>query len=119
MSSALRACLAVAIFVLAVACARTVMPIASPDDAVRAAQTWPGTTSADLEQGRQLYIARCSSCHQPVRPSAMPAAEWPGHVREMSLRANLDAAQMRQVERYLVTMAEAARGPQAKSSARR
>ena len=109
MRSPLRIAVVVALAFSAFACARTVMPVASPDDAQRAAKAWPGTTHADLEQGRKLYISRCSGCHQPVHPADVAPDKWPGELREMSARAKLDDMQTAQVERYLVTMAEAAR----------
>jgi cytochrome c5 len=90
---------------VAVACARVQMPRPSDADAARAGQRWPGTTVAELERGRSLYVARCAGCHQPVAPERIPADEWPEHVREMKERAHLSDEEMRLVERYLVTMA--------------
>ncbi len=95
---------------LAAGCARNTMPVASSADAERASQVWPGTTEADLHQGRKLYIARCSGCHLPVAPASVAPGEWPGHVAEMQERANLVGDEATLVERYLVTMAAAKRG---------
>jgi cytochrome c len=83
------------------------MPTATAADAGRAARRWPGTTLADLHRGRELYIARCSSCHQPVAPGSIAARDWPGHVREMQERANLEPGPAELVVRYLVTMSAA------------
>jgi mono/diheme cytochrome c family protein len=89
------------------ACARVQMPRPTALDATRGSQRFPGLTVGELEHGRSLYVARCSSCHQPVPPSRIAAQEWPEHVAEMSERAHLDAQERRLVEAYLVTMAEA------------
>ncbi len=99
--------LAVALLVasFAVACARVQMPRPTELHAQSAQTRWPGVTVADLDRGRSLYVARCSSCHQPVPPTHIAPAEWPGHVQEMSERAHLDASEQRLVETYLVTMA--------------
>jgi cytochrome c5 len=99
--------LSAGLLVALVACARPTLPAATPADANRASATWPGTTSADLDRGRSIYVARCSGCHQPVQPTAIPATEWPGHIAEMKERAHLDEHEVTLVERYLVTMSTA------------
>lgn len=86
---------------LAVACARTQLPVANSADAERA-----GVSIAELSQGRELYVARCSSCHLPVEPTEIAPAHWPGHVAEMKERADLDEHEASLVTRYLVTMAQ-------------
>lgn len=85
---------------LAGGCARTTLPRPTAADATRA-----GTTLAELEHGRSLYLNHCAGCHQPVAPSAKPASEWPAHVTEMQERAHLDDREAAAVIRYLVTMA--------------
>ncbi len=88
------------------ACAARALPRVMPPDVDRAQLTWPGTTAADLDHGRSLYLARCSSCHQPVLPDEVPAIEWPGHVDEMKERSALNDQEAALVTRYLVTMSE-------------
>jgi mono/diheme cytochrome c family protein len=88
------------------ACARIQMPTPTGADAARAGSRWPGTTVADLDRGRSLYVAHCSSCHQPVAPTRIPANEWPAHLEEMAERAHLSTEEASLVERYLVTMAD-------------
>jgi hypothetical protein len=90
------------VFVVAGGCARTTLPVPTPGDAQRA-----GSSMRDLERGRALYQARCSSCHLPVQPASVPAHEWPAHVHEMSVRAHLDASEEQLVIQYLVTMSDA------------
>jgi cytochrome c5 len=96
--------IALSIGSLAVACARVQMPHATPADAARGGARFPGVTVSELEQGRSLYVSKCSACHQPVEPTRLRPEEWPGHVEEMRGRAHLDAEQARLVEQYLVTM---------------
>ncbi len=96
----------VAVLLLLGAC-RPTLPAATTADADRAAHTWPGTTVADLEHGRRIYLERCSSCHQPVAPAKVTPADWPGHIAEMKTRAHLSAEQAQLVERYVVTMSRA------------
>ena len=91
-------------FLLVAACARIQMPTATPQDAQRASAQWPGTTVSQLNEGRSLYIARCSSCHQPVQPEALDPDEWPEQIDEMKARSKLDDAQATLIERYLVTL---------------
>ena len=97
---------AVAAAVLLVGCARIQMPTATTHDAQRASTQWPGTTVSQLNEGRELYIARCSSCHYPVQPDALDPDEWPEQIDEMKTRSKLDDAEATLIERYLVTLSE-------------
>jgi cytochrome c5 len=81
-------------------CARTAPPAATQADAARA-----GVAMAELEQGRSLYVARCSSCHLPPAPQSKTPAQWPDKIAEMRTRAHLDDDEARKVEMYLVTVA--------------
>ncbi len=74
-------------------------------DARAAASQWPGTSAADLERGRRLYVRRCSGCHNLYLPSAYPAEDWPALVDSMSERARLTSAQQADVTRFVVTLA--------------
>jgi mono/diheme cytochrome c family protein len=89
---------------LGAGCARSVPPPATPTDASWAATTWPGTTLAALDQGRQLYGARCAGCHLPVAPASIAPAAWPGHVDEMTTRAHLTPIEAELVTHYLVAL---------------
>ena len=81
------------------------LPKTTALDVTRAEQLWPGATAEQLSHGRTLYLGHCTSCHLPVAPSTVSAREWPSHVREMKTRAGLSDAEIRLVERYLVTIA--------------
>jgi cytochrome c5 len=81
-------------------CARTAPPPATQADAARS-----GVAIADLEHGRTLYVARCSSCHLAPDPKSKTAAQWPGKIAEMRTRAHLDDAEAQAVQTYLVTVA--------------
>ena len=102
---AMRVELIAIIAVFAVACARIVMPHPTLLDEQRAGARWPGITIAELTRGRELYVGRCSVCHQPVLPSQIAAEAWPRHVAEMSERAHLSGEEQRLVVAYVVSMA--------------
>jgi mono/diheme cytochrome c family protein len=105
------ACLAAAVVAaFAGACTR---PVASPvaADARWAEQRWPGTTVVDLEQGRGVFVSRCSNCHSLPDPTQKSADEWPSAVDEMAARARLSDEDKARVARYLATMS--ARSPKA------
>jgi cytochrome c5 len=93
-----------------VACTAGRLPTATEADAVRARDRWPQVTAAKLNEGRHVYLSHCGSCHRPVAPASVPAAEWPGHVREMGERAGLADGEMELVEHYLMTIASRDRG---------
>lgn len=76
------------------------LPVATAGDAARA-----GVQLAELQQGRSLVAAKCSSCHRAPRPAEHRTDDWPRMLDEMSRRANLDRSQRQLVQQYLVTMA--------------
>jgi hypothetical protein len=77
----------------------------SPQDAVRLAPRWPGTTLEDLERGRRLYVRRCSGCHNLVLPRAHPPEEWPRRVDDMAVKGRLGPGERDDVVRFLVAVA--------------
>jgi cytochrome c5 len=96
-------------FVLAVtivACGRTFVPPPTPADAQRAQDRFPGTTTAELDHGRTIYLTKCTACHQPVDPTRFTPVEWEAHLDVMKKRAHLDDMQASLVERYLITMSQ-------------
>jgi mono/diheme cytochrome c family protein len=78
---------------------------ATPEDAVRLAPRWPGTTLEDLQRGRSLYVQRCSGCHNVYLPRAFPPEKWPGLVDEMAVKARLGPGDRDDVVRFLVAVA--------------
>lgn len=105
---------AVALLALVAACGRPRMPPVTAADATRASSTWPEITLAELDRGRDLYIARCSTCHLPVEPTKIAPAAWPGHIAEMKDRAHLTGDEAQRIERYVVTIAARPRGASAR-----
>ena len=84
-------------------CTRRTPPMATAADAERA-----NVELAQLERGRSLVLAKCSSCHQPPLPADHTALDWPSKIGEMAERSKLDAEQRRMIEQYLVVMSNAA-----------
>lgn len=97
-------CLAGALACGAVACGAGAAPEPRQADVVRIADRFPGTTLAELEQGRSVYLSRCTSCHAPVAPESIPVERWPHEVSEMSERAHLGTDEPL-VVKYLVAQA--------------
>ena len=80
-------------------------PAVQPQHATWAMAQWPATSQAELEQGRSLFLQRCSSCHRPPAPDSHAPAEWPGEIAEMKERAHLTADEQVLIERYVITLA--------------
>jgi hypothetical protein len=59
------------------------------EDADWAAAHRPGTTLADLQAGRDLYVHHCAGCHDLHRPEEFPPERWPAIVAEMAAEAKL------------------------------
>jgi hypothetical protein len=106
----MRAAAIIALVLAAAAgCGGSSLPTASEGDAARAQTRWPGVTTNELNHGRSLYVGHCGTCHLPVPPTEFTPDEWPAHVDEMQERAGLTAAEAESVQRYLMTMAIAAK----------
>src|SRR5579872_2715819 len=60
-------------------------------DADRAMQKFPGTTLADLTQGKSLYEQNCQRCHDLKKPESENESEWRGIMPHMSRKAHIDA----------------------------
>ena len=98
-----RACVG-ALLLSVVACGASATPAPVQADVARIENRFPGTTLAELEKGRSVYLSRCTSCHAPVAPRSISAERWPHEVREMSERARLGEDESL-VVRYLVAQA--------------
>ncbi len=82
------------------ACANPGGPPRVPDPAW-AADQWPGTTGQDLTRGRDLFVARCQTCHALPVPAAKAPDVWPDIVAEMADRAHLSPDDRVLVQHYL------------------
>src|SRR4051812_34808766 len=83
-------------------------PVPRPNaSATRAArERWPGTTRVQLENGRSLFLARCSGCHNLPKPTDYSAQEWRPIVERMEPLAKLTNEQGELVLRYVVAIRE-------------
>ncbi len=65
----------------------------------------PASTSAKKKEkkltGSELYAINCNRCHQERYPTEFTAAQWKTIATHMRVRANLPAAQVKQILKYL------------------
>ncbi|MFL5322493.1 MAG: hypothetical protein ACJ790_22730 [Myxococcaceae bacterium] len=83
---------------------------ATEADLPRAHVKFPNATLSSLNEGRQIYAARCSGCHTLFLPESRTAPEWNDMVDEMAKDAHLSANDRALIEQYLVTFAQAETG---------
>jgi cytochrome c5 len=106
---------AAAIFaILLVAACATKVPRPTPAQLEVASVRWPDTTLDDLEEGRRLYVRRCSSCHNLPLPTARTIEEWPPIIEDMGEYAQFDEHQTELVERYVISALETPPPPEEK-----
>ncbi|HVJ16226.1 MAG TPA: cytochrome c [Polyangiaceae bacterium] len=89
---------------LALGCAPA---LAEPNaaDATAAQKFWPEATLTQLEQGRELYVQTCASCHPLKLPGDLPPERWReevGHMRELGVKLADSDAEL--ITRYLETI---------------
>jgi cytochrome c5 len=92
---------------LVAGCGSSVLPRPTSADSQWAAARWPGTDTAALAQGRDLYVRKCAGCHTLYAPAAVVNEQWPANFNEMADRAKLQDEQRVLIERYLVTVTRA------------
>jgi len=56
---------------------------------------------ASMQQGRELYIARCASCHNLYKPQTYSPAVWSHQMEEMKLQAQITEEQASLILSYL------------------
>ncbi|MEP7051127.1 MAG: cytochrome c [Pseudomonadota bacterium] len=64
------------------------------------------STLSDLQQGRELYQARCGSCHALRDPMSLQPESWAAQVRDMRDKkgVRLSATEARQITAYLTAI---------------
>ena len=50
--------------------------------------------------GAQLWAINCSRCHTTRTPGEFTASQWQAIIRHMRIRANLPAAQAKEIQKY-------------------
>ena len=56
---------------------------------------------AEPLSGAELWTLNCARCHAVRSPGEFTAAQWPMILMEMRVRANLPAAQARELQKFL------------------
>ena len=69
-----------------------------------AAQRWPAATPEALDQGRTIYIAKCSGCHTLRLPSVYAEERWPAILDKMQKRAKITDEQKEEILHFVLTV---------------
>lgn len=94
----------VAIFFSACAGA-AIKPLQS--DADRIAETYPGTTLAELTEGRDLFKSHCGSCHGLIKPTSLTEERWKKMVHVMAPKARLGETEEQKILKYVLATCKA------------
>jgi len=80
------------------------LPCPSAATATRAQGRWPDATLDQLEEGRAVFVQRCSGCHALPLPDSRTEAQWKKVLDEMAAEAKLTADQRVLVERFVLSV---------------
>jgi len=61
-----------------------------------------GVEKAQLQRGRDLYMAHCNQCHERVKPAKIDPEYWREILPHMSKNAKLNGAQLQDLQTYLI-----------------
>jgi cytochrome c5 len=86
-------------FVTSLATAQTPAPASKTKQETTTTTT--ATAKAEPLSGAELWTMNCSRCHMARNPGEFTAAQWRTLIRHMRIRANLPAAQARELQKYL------------------
>ena len=56
---------------------------------------------AQLEYGRELYVTRCTKCHNALRVTRYTKGEWDGILPEMTIESKFSEEQKQAVTAYI------------------
>jgi hypothetical protein len=87
--------------VVTIALAATAQTPASSSETKKKTTTEVTSVKAEPLSGAELWTMNCSRCHMTRNPGEFTAAQWGTIIFEMRVRANLPAAQARELEKYL------------------
>lgn len=62
----------------------------------------PTVSLEDLKTGREIYVKKCSSCHQLHLPSQYNEKVWSANLAEMQTRAKITDAEKQLIYQYIV-----------------
>ncbi len=63
-----------------------------------------GLKAEDLRAGREVFVNRCSECHNLHDPATYGASEWSGIIASMRGKAKLSSEQSEQLNRFLASV---------------
>lgn len=89
-------------FLMACAAYKPIAP--SQADAERATQKFPGTTLAELNEGKAIFEGNCNKCHSLKKPFKKTEEEVKNVLPKMAKKAKIDTKQEELVLKYLLTM---------------
>jgi cytochrome c5 len=58
-------------------------------------------TLQELEQGRELYINNCNSCHSLFSPDSYTPTQWKSILNSMGPKTTMSASEILLVEKYV------------------
>jgi len=87
--------------VVSIALAATAQTPAPSSETKVKTTTQVTSVKAEPLSGAELWTINCSRCHSARNPGEFTAAQWGTIILEMRVRANLPAAQARELEKYL------------------
>jgi cytochrome c2 len=61
----------------------------------------PSVSLEDLKTGREIYVKKCSSCHQLYLPNQYTEKVWMNNLNEMQDRAKISDAEKQLIYQYI------------------
>ena len=78
------------------------LPVITDEQARHVAARWPQVTSGILNEGRRMYMEKCSSCHSLHVPSAFSEEQWATAMDKMQSKAHLTDEEKELIIKYII-----------------
>ena len=70
-------------------------------------QRWPQTGVAEVQQGQNIFVTRCTTCHGAKEITRFSEKKWLHEIDDMSPKAKLSAEEKLILTKYILSYREA------------
>lgn len=94
------------LFIITIFSCSASLPELTPSQIEWASNRWPQTNISMLQEGKRIYIDKCSGCHGVKNPIHYTPIQWDSIMVKMGKKAKLNKVEYDMVSHYVITMSK-------------